>query len=697
MAEEQDVYEVETIVQAKVAVKRGKKLQWKYYVKWKGFDGENDNTWEPIESFSGGSEHFLSHFWSRVDVGGRDITDATAFKKGEIVFPVGPPRMGKGKSPENEGSPPEKEEGSHVRTSTVRQTKREPETPASTSRGSASKRKRDRSPAPVEPSPREKRPRTPSSKALAASAVSPATKRPKRRSTGDSRRKTVPVVEMTMSPSKSTPAKPNVSPRTRKRQNRSPSEIPPSVEGDEVEAGRSFEPDLQHATDDDADGVTDPDAVAGGEDEDAMRVAAQLAASGTSSGSSQEVSSSHANRSPAAKPVVRFAAEPSGRQQVNGETPTERKQSGKLALRDPPSALKQSPKGKGTSSQVVGPVKVPYKGVTPRKSSLLTFAKGTLATMKGKFVPERPAALEDPSEPRIGPVEFDPDQVLPFEVVNDDGSSDDQLVLQHSSVTTSVESKTSRVPPAGEQLLEAAGSNSEAGGLPASEDVQMHVEPSAGEQPAPIANVAISLNGADPETLVRPSFSAMWSQSTIFGPLGLGASVMPSNSLSAPSSSDAQTVPKPFLLAINPETTIPIAFQDANLGASLEQSTLDVVVAKCQAKGPPGKLYKDIAVVNTLTTSGSSARVVPHDSADERHREQLAEFHKLLGDQHLFLAVAADSLLAFCSSENRAVAEKLGVPAALIGLRETIIASHVSIQDHSTFVDFAVEAESVKS
>ncbi|KAG8217700.1 hypothetical protein J3R82DRAFT_5856 [Butyriboletus roseoflavus] len=66
------------------------RLVQKYYVKWKGYDWD-ECTWEPTDSFQGGSEHILESFWERIDTGGRDISDATAFKKGEELLISGPP------------------------------------------------------------------------------------------------------------------------------------------------------------------------------------------------------------------------------------------------------------------------------------------------------------------------------------------------------------------------------------------------------------------------------------------------------------------------------------------------------------------------------------------------------------------------------------------------------------------------------
>ncbi|KAH0827186.1 hypothetical protein J3R83DRAFT_4879 [Lanmaoa asiatica] len=96
-------YEVESVTRARVHDKKGKKITWKYYVKvrpalssyllptyrsrrsGKGMIGMK------AHSFQGGSEHILESFWDRIDTGGRDISDATAFKKGEELFISGPP------------------------------------------------------------------------------------------------------------------------------------------------------------------------------------------------------------------------------------------------------------------------------------------------------------------------------------------------------------------------------------------------------------------------------------------------------------------------------------------------------------------------------------------------------------------------------------------------------------------------------
>ncbi|KAF8478593.1 hypothetical protein DFH94DRAFT_750912 [Russula ochroleuca] len=83
-------YEVETILKAKVFM-RGKKMGWKFYVKWKGYE-DTDNTWEPFKSFENCGENLIERFWDRVDTKGRDLDSIEGWTNGEEIVPIGPPR-----------------------------------------------------------------------------------------------------------------------------------------------------------------------------------------------------------------------------------------------------------------------------------------------------------------------------------------------------------------------------------------------------------------------------------------------------------------------------------------------------------------------------------------------------------------------------------------------------------------------------
>ncbi|KAL1761747.1 hypothetical protein FB107DRAFT_268955 [Schizophyllum commune] len=85
-------YAVDHITKAR-AWRRGKRQRaiFQYCVRWKGYSPEDD-TWEPKESFEGGSEHFIEEFWSREIKGlnGRDPNQTFQFRHGEELVAVGP-------------------------------------------------------------------------------------------------------------------------------------------------------------------------------------------------------------------------------------------------------------------------------------------------------------------------------------------------------------------------------------------------------------------------------------------------------------------------------------------------------------------------------------------------------------------------------------------------------------------------------
>jgi hypothetical protein len=50
-------------------------------------------SWEPTESFTRGSQHFITAFWNKAELDGRDRNDAESFKLHETVYPSGQPGM----------------------------------------------------------------------------------------------------------------------------------------------------------------------------------------------------------------------------------------------------------------------------------------------------------------------------------------------------------------------------------------------------------------------------------------------------------------------------------------------------------------------------------------------------------------------------------------------------------------------------
>ena len=55
--------------------------------------------------------------------------------------------------------------------------------------------------------------------------------------------------------------------------------------------------------------------------------------------------------------------------------------------------------------------------------------------------------------------------------------------------------------------------------------------------------------------------------------------------------------------------------------------------------------------------------------------------------------MSGPSVLAFFSSENSLVSQRLNVPRNLSGISRSILVSHVIIENHSAYADTAIHAE----
>ncbi|EIN07286.1 hypothetical protein PUNSTDRAFT_127058 [Punctularia strigosozonata HHB-11173 SS5] len=76
-----ETYEVERIEKAKVFKEGGGRI-WKYFVKWKGYD-TNENTWEPVSSFA--DDDLINEFWLSADTRERDWSNLSQFDPGEEI------------------------------------------------------------------------------------------------------------------------------------------------------------------------------------------------------------------------------------------------------------------------------------------------------------------------------------------------------------------------------------------------------------------------------------------------------------------------------------------------------------------------------------------------------------------------------------------------------------------------------------
>ncbi|KZV69033.1 hypothetical protein PENSPDRAFT_753689, partial [Peniophora sp. CONT] len=85
MAEPED-YVIEHVVAAQAHIV-GRKIKWKYRVKWEGYDS-SQNSWEPDGNInsSGDDDDVLKLFWEKVDLEGRDREDVSAWKSKETIW-----------------------------------------------------------------------------------------------------------------------------------------------------------------------------------------------------------------------------------------------------------------------------------------------------------------------------------------------------------------------------------------------------------------------------------------------------------------------------------------------------------------------------------------------------------------------------------------------------------------------------------
>ncbi|KAI0273724.1 hypothetical protein BC834DRAFT_855247 [Gloeopeniophorella convolvens] len=593
-------YEVETIVKAKVFM-RGKKMGWKFHVKWKGY-GQADNTWEPERSFEGSGDEIIQKFWDRVDTQGRDIGAVEGWTNGEEVYPTGPPRRrrqsshGKGKAPSPVDEPPPVEESPSKETRKMRAKRplevQEAESPPKRRRAASSRRKSGtRTP---QAAPRETHTPVPDSEEELVLLESPAR---------------LSLNGKAIDGNGHTPLAVKQTPHT------------------ENTAG--------HDVGDEA-----PKPKRRGRPPKSAKKANDAADAGSSS-------------------LTAVAIEVDALM----EPPTP------LTVEEPPPE-----RGAPSASSSARTTRRVSKG---RDASLLTFSKekGGLHTMRRK----KAAKDEEAARDAVEVAELLESASAPIDsVVFTTGSSNVEIALHNEE----------KVPTAAELLRLAGTESADARSLPDFED-DSH----------PSASPTVELPDKMPTAISFPesasSRPSLWSRSTIFGPLSLGAG--PSG-FGATSPSDVQSplqAIQPFLLTLNNETAIPLALKDVSTAAT---SVVHIDRIAPGSQGPPGKLYKSDAAVTllgTLQAEGSCARLTLDGAADGKQRQAFEMFCNRLEEGGLFIAMAGPETLACCSSSNQECTEKLSVADALRGLPGAIVVTHVKIANYPAFADAAVHAETV--
>ncbi|CAA7271630.1 unnamed protein product [Cyclocybe aegerita] len=637
--ESEQEYEVESIVEAKVekekASRKAKnpKLIWKYRVRWKGY-GPQDDTWEPAESF-GGSENIVSTFWERANTNGRDVSDLSQFKLGEAFCHVGPPRpkrkrksttnvqeMTSQSAPQSTAPPPQAEADPGVKTS-------------------------------------DKRRRDPSLNVEGQISSSRPSKRLRGEEPPSQPRKTEEVAtKIDPTPSMATPT---TRKSARNRRPPSPEVIPDS---DEEMNGSSLlnilSPGYKRRT----------TVAVGHENQSSRRIEASIgpeSVQGVVSEPQEEPASKvPAHRARATNPRVKMIEDPNISQVDGALSPKARATRGAARATSSHAAIvsvssKRSKPGPGRSSAGL---------LVPKTTSLLTAENGSLKTVKVKNV-------NSDSHPRPRAEEASP-------IIIDDDMPEVGVINEP--------------PPSGGELLQLAGLDSQvAETLPDFEDMIPEPqqqsgtesspdkkEQSAGDQDIPSHNFSVDMPKHNLFPAQAPNFpeplSVKWKQSTIFGPLSLGA----------PSIVQAdKTNSSRLYLNLDASVSIPVLVHAASPDSN--RSNFEVV-----ANGTPGKFYSTQAATNLLGTvrmAGVPARIVVDNDTSSEEKEHLRRFHQRLTGGDIFVSIAGTQILVFCASGNTLLSQRLNAPSSLLSEPDAILVAPVVIENFSGYADAASAAD----
>lgn len=158
-------------------------------------------------------------------------------------------------------------------------------------------------------------------------------------------------------------------------------------------------------------------------------------------------------------------------------------------------------------------------------------------------------------------------------------------------------------------------------------------------------------------------------------------------------------------LYLSPSSLVPICFKDISSPLYGTSTKISDVYSSITSS-PPGKLFTQ-QILDYVTVGGSSARVVPSESASNEEKALLLKLRDVLerGDlvsmQHLtviqiltrnqFVAAIGGQSLIFISSGNFDAASKLLIPKALTGLSGEIVAQNVVINDEIGYTNLVID------
>ncbi|KAJ7271893.1 hypothetical protein B0H12DRAFT_668457 [Mycena haematopus] len=584
-------YEVESVSEARLT-RRSKKVFWEYNVKWKGYSTD-ENTWEPITSF-GESDEIIQKFWSRVDLGGRDIKNMTQFKVGEKFMQVGPPRR--------------KPSQRNLKADDVAPTASGSSGPSK--EGTRSGKRRLSSPTVDEDEKPAKRTRARVSEAATRPAQEARTPRePPRRP-----------------PAKSTSSAPPV--RRTKKRTPSPQFVPAS-EDEEDDVAMLVDPEQPPFIETPAQ-----------EEIASSSVPRDTANEVPPEPMQEEVSPVPPRRARATKPRV---------QMVDDFTPLEGAISAKAQVKNgapdetPVAGPSSSPR---RSTRKPGPGRSSAGMLNKSTSSLLTFEKGALKTVKGKYAGRAAVAVQDDAH--------------------------------GNSLNDAVE--TPAVPPTSDELLKLGGFDSKAAEALEDFDEEVASPPEQPESNPTQESLTLAKNklfppGVSMAASVSNNFKAVWKRATIFGPLGLGSDAI----------ADTPSESKPFSLKLDTTVVVPLDLTDV-------YQSLDTII---KDDGPPGKFFKDadaVKFLDAVRTGGPSARARTRDDATEEQKAHFARFRSRLDKGDLFTAMVGSVFLGFSSSETPLM-QRLNLPPSLASLSDSVFVTKLEIENYTTYLEVLETAD----
>ncbi|KAG2078217.1 hypothetical protein BDR04DRAFT_1087967 [Suillus decipiens] len=728
-------YEVESVTKARVEAKRGKKVIWKYHVKWKGY-GWDDSTWEPERSFTYGSKHFLKNFWAHALTRGRDHTNPLLFERGEEVhasgFPGEGPRLENKSSRNNLQGPSETFDDASDDEPLTTKKRRRHQKPAGEPRA---KRKRESEPGTTRNASTQ-RVRAFGPKSKAKSKLSPAKQR-RASSPGPRGVRQLSLTKLTDTDAEgeldmelfgeveeveeelmqTTPDDPDA------RDIPDSHADPPKVNGTivEFEDLRSYSPGLEDAIE--VSQVLTEDIIhSAGEGRslpDPHFDSPSQLQNGEGSPPLEPAVPLH--RARAANPLVKFidavpltdknsggAAIPAKTRLISDQPLSSSQDSGSHASNK--TRPKPAPAGRSMGSR------------DKNRSSLLTVVKGGLTSVKGRFgrakdVRQEPQPSEDtPGQSHLPEHEF---AISPLSDEDAAGETDHEhqaiapLADQMEPVSTHTPAPAS--VPSGQELLEIAGLKPDADVLPDFEDEAIVEQPPEPTNVIPVEtdDEVPTEDAASPATLTVEDEAARKSladaKEQLFPSVQASASVTSISSLSWKTSKDNtifgpmyklqepaqgpngvnESVPT-FKLILNANAPVPLVLKDSN---NMKGVSFTDIYADKSLDGRAGTFYSledAVRIVSTFSGHGS-ARVVPDSSADDSHKTQFDIFQQRLHSGQTFVTKAGKELLVFFSSQNLEISAKLSPPQVLIGLANTVLLMRVQITDSSGYANAVMQ------